>query len=79
MPSAVQNVNTTNGISTYPNPCSGVLHVKTANEEMIKMYDLSGRIIYNGRTVNGDIDMQNMPSGNYILTIGEESTIIHKN
>lgn len=66
--------------SLYPNPSSDWMNIEMevehANEYMITIHDLSGRLIkthnvgyLNQGRVSTSIDVFDMPSGNYILTI----------
>jgi uncharacterized repeat protein (TIGR02543 family) len=69
--------NIENKLSVYPNPVQDVLNIQT--EEVIKqivVLDLTGRIVLqlngNHRTVN----LQAIPTGNYIVRIHTETAII---
>jgi hypothetical protein len=64
-----------NPVSVYPNPVSDVLIVllKGNKEEKAEIYNMEGRIVMETTIRNNSnrIDVSNLPSGNYILTVKE--------
>ncbi len=70
-----------NSISIFPNPVSSTLAITTKNEvliEGIKLYDLQGReIVLNTKNFH-QIDVSNLPTGNYFLEIETDKGIIRE-
>jgi hypothetical protein len=63
-------------IRVYPNPVAGYLYIATKLEVEVKLYDMKGSIVAEGKKI---IDMSNLPAGVYNLhIIHEGSTINHK-
>ncbi|GEN72795.1 T9SS type A sorting domain-containing protein [Chryseobacterium lathyri] len=64
-----------NPVSVYPNPVSDVLIVllKGNKEEKAEIYNMEGRKVMETTIRNNSnrIDVSNLPSGNYILTVKE--------
>ncbi|MDP9959875.1 T9SS type A sorting domain-containing protein [Chryseobacterium lathyri] len=64
-----------NPVSVYPNPVSDVLIVllKGNREEKAEIYNMEGRKVLETTIGNNSnrIDVSNLPSGNYILTVKE--------
>ena len=56
----------------YPNPVSNRLRVEGANSSKYQVYDLLGRPVLQG-VILDEIDVSELPSGTYILRIGNES------
>jgi len=56
-------------IAIYPNPVKDFLYIKNKNYKIVKisLLDISGKIIFSGKTES--INMQSLPSGNYVLNI----------
>lgn len=58
--------------AVYPNPCQGVLHVSTGNNEAFeyRIYDLVGQLIANGRSQGTTtLDLSHCPKGVYFVTV----------
>ena len=79
-PSTPTNVENTQGESTlqvkvYPNPTQEVLHVENAQSEMLRLYAMDGRLVGTQAVENGaaQVDMAELPAGNYLLLCGKES------
>ena len=64
-------------LAIYPNPVKDFLHIKNQNYkiENISIYDLSGKIIYSGKSTV--INLQNFPTSTYILYIKTEEGYHH--
>lgn len=56
-------------LAIYPNPVKDFLYIKNKNYkiEKILLLDISGKIIFSGKSES--INMQSLPSGNYVLNI----------
>ena len=79
-PSTPTNVENTQGESTlqvkvYPNPTQEVLHVENAQSEVLRLYTMDGRLVGTQAVENGSaqVDMAELPAGNYLLLCGKES------
>ena len=79
-PSTPNNVENTQGESTlqvkvYPNPTQEVLHVENAQSEVLRLYAMDGRLVVTQAVENGaaQVDMAELPAGNYLLLCGKES------
>jgi hypothetical protein len=57
--------------SIYPNPCSDYLIIKSKKTDNItvKVFDMSGRLIIEKRTINNQLDIRNLTSGLYNIII----------
>ncbi len=68
-----------NTISLYPNPTSSILNITSVSEKAtFIVYNLMGQTIFKGKINNGIIDVSNITSGNYILEISDNDSIISK-
>ena len=79
-PSAPTNMENTQCESTlqvkvYPNPTQEVLHVENAQREVLRLYAMDGRLVGTQAVENGaaQVDMAELPAGNYLLLCGKES------
>ena len=79
-PSTPTSVENTQGESTlqvkvYPNPTQEVLHVENAQSEVLRLYAMDGRLVVTQAVENGaaQVDMAELPAGNYLLLCGKES------
>ena len=79
-PSTPTNVENTQGESTlqvkvYPNPTQEVLHVENAQSDVLRLYSMDGRLVGTQAVENGSaqVDMAELPAGNYLLLCGKES------
>ena len=79
-PSTPTNVENTQGESTlhvkvYPNPTQEVLHVENAQSEVLRLYTMDGRLVGTQAVENGSaqVNMAELPAGNYLLLCGKES------
>jgi hypothetical protein len=79
-PSTPNNVENTQGESTlqvkvYPNPTQEVLHVENAQSKVLRLYAMDGRLVGTPAVENGaaQVDMAELPAGNYLLLCGKES------
>ncbi len=79
-PSTPTNVENTQSESTlqvkvYPNPTQEVLHVENAQSEVLRLYAMDGRLVGTQAVENGvaQVDMTELPAGNYLLLSGNQS------
>jgi len=77
---AVSDLSSDNKVSIYPNPVKDILNIKTkeAGESTYKIYNAAGQSVANGKSVENKIDVNRLPSGNYVIELvnkkGEKST-----
>lgn len=80
MPYAVEDNSIDNVVSIYPNPASDVIKILNDNNlniTSIEIIDLTGRVIMTtGKT--DDIDVADIPEGQYFVKIYGDSTIVRK-
>ena len=62
-------------VKVYPNPTQEVLHVENAQSEVLRLYAMDGRLVGTQAVENGSaqMDMTELPAGNYLLLCGKES------
>ena len=79
-PSTPTNVENTQGESTlqvkvYPNPTQDVLMVENAQGDVLRLYSMDGRLVVTQAVENGSaqVNMAELPTGNYLLLSGKES------
>lgn len=77
-PTGINTVVTGDNISIYPNPSKGIINIHTDDNKTgnVSIFNLSGQLILNssGKQLNKQlIDMQQYPSGNYIIHIADDS------
>ena len=79
-PSTPTNVENTQGenslqVKVYPNPTQEVLHVENAQGEVLRLYAMDGRLVGTQAVENGSaqVDMAELPAGNYLLLSGNQS------
>jgi len=73
-PAASKQIESSNGlinkITLYPNPVSSLLSIETKNNTVIDnmiIYNFSGKIIFEGKPENNQINVENWATGTYIL------------
>ncbi len=81
-PTHVENAQNNNAlqIKVYPNPTQEVLHVENAPSGLLRLYSISGNLLQTISTQEGNvqINMANLPTGNYLLICGKENIQIIK-
>ncbi|MGC4129158.1 MAG: T9SS type A sorting domain-containing protein [Bergeyella sp.] len=62
----------------YPNPVSDYLHINTSDKILnVTVYNFAGSIVKNNVVANnGSVDLRNLNSGNYIISITTDKGII---
>jgi hypothetical protein len=63
----------------YPNPTTGMIILKTPSSELGYLTTLSGKTILELSLGTKQVDLSELPSGVYILTVGNARTRILKN
>lgn len=67
--SATENITTPN-IVIYPNPAQEILLVKGVESQMLRLFDLQGRLL---KTENGvQVTVSDLASGTYLLQVGTQ-------
>ena len=76
-PTHVENTqgNNTLQVKVYPNPTQDVLMVEHAQGDVLRLYSMDGRLVVTQAVENGSaqVDMAELPTGNYLLLCGKES------
>ncbi|MDR0438506.1 MAG: choice-of-anchor J domain-containing protein [Bacteroidales bacterium] len=63
--------------TVYPNPVNDVLHIKTEQTiKQISVLDLNGKVMMQLQGDRKIVDLQSVPSGNYIVRIHTETAIV---
>lgn len=68
--------------SIYPNPTSGIFYMDLKKNDLVSLYDQSGRLVKTVEAAKGEnkIDISELSNGAYLITSGSESyKIIKKN
>ena len=62
-------------IVVYPNPTQDILMVENAQGDMLRLYTMDGRLLETQPLTNGSaqVNMANLPTGNYLLLSGNQS------
>lgn len=57
-------------IIVYPNPTQDILYINGINNQILRVYDLQGRLL---QTTEGtQVSVSNLPMGSYLLQIGTQ-------
>lgn len=76
-PTQVENTQTNNGlqVKVYPNPTQEVLMVENAQGDVLRLYSMDGRLVVTQTVESGSVqvDMAELPTGNYLLLSGNQS------
>ena len=83
---AINEHNATNGITIYPNPTDGQLHIgyEICDNEIcdIKIFDVMGKNVFQLSTLNSQlstqIDISHLPTGVYFVEIKTETGVVTK-
>lgn len=68
-PTSIENIGQGN-IVVYPNPTYDVLYIKGIEKQVLRIYDMQGRIL---QAIEGtQISVSNLPVGTYLLQIGTQ-------
>lgn len=62
-------------VKAYPNPTQDILMVENAQGDMLRLYTMDGRLLETQPLTNGSaqVNMANLPTGNYLLLSGNQS------
>lgn len=65
----IENIN----LSIFPNPTGAKISITTNNSEIkinaISLYDINGKVYYHSKSTFKDIDLTQLPNGNYFIQI----------
>ena len=69
-----------NAITIFPNPSNGIFKVEVGNLQptKVKIYDITGEIIYQSEIRNSEIDLSAKPKGFYFLQMRSGEKIFNK-
>ncbi|MBS1738897.1 MAG: T9SS type A sorting domain-containing protein [Bacteroidetes bacterium] len=71
---SVNDPNKMKPFTVFPNPAQSTLHYSEQPSGLFSVYDISGKTVLQGNTdSNGEIDIKTLPSGAYLLKIGEQT------
>ena len=76
-PTSVENTQGNNAlqVKVYPNPTQDILMVENAQGDVLRLYSMDGRLVVTQAVENGSaqVNMAELPTGNYLLLSGKES------
>ena len=76
-PTSVENTQGNNAlqVKVYPNPTQDILMVENAQGDVLRLYSMDGRLVVMQAIENGSaqVDMAELPTGNYLLLSGNQS------
>ena len=76
-PTSVENTQGNNAlqVKVYPNPTQDILMVENAQGDVLRLYSMDGRLVVTQVVENGSaqVDMAELPTGNYLLLSGNQS------
>ena len=74
-PHSLMSVDTNHSIQIFPNPVQQIIHIQgTKAKETIRIYSLSGNLIIStsASDINTDLDVSDLPNGQYLLQINTQ-------
>lgn len=72
----IEQANTKNNMSIYPNPVKNMLHIDTEEQvSKLSIYNISGSLIRSYDNIDNTIDVSNLTKGMYILVVQSEKGI----
>ncbi|MBS1741302.1 MAG: T9SS type A sorting domain-containing protein [Bacteroidetes bacterium] len=71
---SVNDPNKMKPFTVFPNPAQSTLHYSEQPSGLFSVYDMGGKQVMQGNTdSNGEIDIKPLPTGAYLLKIGEQT------
>ncbi len=66
------------GLKIYPNPAKETLHIESNSfsEKTIELFNVLGKLVFKGKTINSTVNLSNINKGIYILKITEEGKTV---
>lgn len=65
----IDDINEQSTFSIYPNPVKNIITLSDNTFSQAEIFDLSGKLIQSVAIINQQINVQNLPKGNYILQV----------
>ena len=71
------NDNNLQNVIIYPNPTTSILNIENAENSMIEVYDLLGRVVLseNNISINKQLNVSNLSTGTYLIKISNNGQI----
>ena len=71
------NDNNLQNVIIYPNPTTSILNIENAENSMIEIYDLLGRVVLfeNNISINKQLNVSNLSTGTYLIKISNNGQI----
>ena len=72
------NDNDLQNVIIYPNPTKSILNIENAENSMIEIYDLLGRVVLskNNISLNEQLNVSTLSTGTYLIKISNENKVI---
>ena len=72
------NDNNLQNVIIYPNPTNTILNIENAENSIIEVYDLLGRVVLfeNNISTNNQLNVSNLPIGTYLIKIKNNNKVI---
>jgi hypothetical protein len=72
------NDNNLQNVIIYPNPTRSILNIENAENSMIEIYDLLGRVVLseNNISINKQLNVSNLSTGTYLIKISNNNKVI---
>jgi len=69
-----------NAVSIYPNPTTGILKVKNADNSTIKVYSIAGNLVktIDSRSTMTTVDLSELSKGTYLVKVIKENEVVTK-
>lgn len=79
--SGIDNNNIGADIRIFPNPSSGMFYITNAENSVIELTDILGKVVLKGNISanNEQVNLSNLPDGSYILRISKTEGTVVKN
>lgn len=66
-------------VQIYPNPTTGMVYINGVDDATITVFDISGKMISNNQTIDGDIiDLSSLPNGIYLINVQKDGSTMTK-
>lgn len=66
-------------VQIYPNPTTGIVYINGIEDAIITVFDISGKMISNNQTINGDvIDLSSLRNGIYLIKVQKDGATMTK-
>ncbi|MBP6385372.1 MAG: T9SS type A sorting domain-containing protein [Pseudarcicella sp.] len=63
----------------YPNPSKGIFYWNNESFKQVSVYDFSGNLLMNKKVTTPELNLSNLPNGNYLLKLeGLKTSIVEK-